>query len=468
MSLVELIFFLISGFIITFYALFYAYYLFLFLVSLYGIWAQPRWARLLVPEQLLESYMTPPVTLVVPAYNETATIVESVHALLGLQYPRLEVVVINDGSTDDTLGELIRSFSLRRADVAYHARLPTERVRGIYLSTLERRLMVIDKVNGGKSDALNAGINLSRTPWICSVDADSILEEEALLRVMRAAIEDNTVVACSGIVRIANGCQVAAGRILRVALPSERLALFQVVEYLGGFLQGRLGWSWLNGLLIISGAFGAFRTDVLRAVGGYARDTVGEDMEVVVRIHRYCRQLRRPYRVVFVPDPVCWTEVPTRLGALRRQRRRWQRGLVEVLAKHRDIFFRPRQGVVGFLALPYFALEASAPLVELFGYFFVPWIWWMGWLDTNYFKLYLAMAFLVGIVFAISGVLLEEFSFRRYTSWRELFLLLFFALAKHVGYHQLMLWWRLEGIMDYFRRPREWGEQVRTGFGKRV
>ena len=160
MSLVELIFFLVSAFIITFYALFYAYYLFLFLVSLYGIWAQPRWSRLLVPEQLLESYMTPPVTLVVPAYNETATIVESVHALLGLQYPRLEVIVINDGSTDDTLGELIRSFSLRRADVAYHARLPTERVRGIYVSTLERRLMVIDKVNGGKSDALNAGINV--------------------------------------------------------------------------------------------------------------------------------------------------------------------------------------------------------------------------------------------------------------------------------------------------------------------
>lgn len=462
--LIDSLLFVSNLILLGYYLVLYVFYLLLLTGSLIASWIQPRRAHLFVPEQLLASETTPPVTLLVPAHNEEAGIVESVRSLLGLAYPRLEVIVINDGSTDRTLEELIRSFSAYRADVGHRAELATELVRGVYLSTLDPRLVVIDKVGGGKSDALNSGLNFCRTPWVCTVDADSILEEDALVRVLRPAIEDGQVVANSGIVRIANGCRVAGGRVVAVGLPRERLAMFQVVEYLRGFLQGRVGWSWINGLLIISGAFGVFRTDVLRAVGGYARETVAEDMEVVVRIHQHLREQRQAYRVQFVPDPVCWTEVPTTFASLARQRRRWQRGLVEVLSQHRRLFFRRRMGVLGWLVLPYFFLEVIGPVVEVWGLVYVPVLWWLGLLSQEILMLYLVLAFLLGTTFSLWGVVIEEFTYRRYTSWRDLGRLTAYAMVEHVGFHQLTLWWRLRGLYDAVRRRRGWGAQRRAGF----
>lgn len=453
--------------IFGFFVLIHLFYFFLVVVSVGGAYVQPRRARLLVPERLMDSVTTPPLTVLVAAHNEQATIVESVHALLGLHYPRLEVIVINDGSTDGTLERLVHHFSLHRADLDYRPALPAQPVRGFYLSTLDPRLVVADKPQGGKADALNAGLNLCWTPWVCTVDADSILEEDSLLRALRPALEDDLVVASSGIVRIANGCRVAGGRVTRVGLPRERLPLFQVIEYLRGFLEGRLGWSWLNGLLIISGAFGLFRTSVLREIGGYARDTVAEDMDVVVRLHQHFRERRQPYQVLFVPDPVCWTEVPTTVATLARQRRRWHRGLMEVLIRHRRLFFRPRMGVLGWMVLPYFFLELIAPVVEITGMLLVPVLWWFGWLSTTAFLLYLILAFFVGTLFSLWAVLVEEFSYRRYTSWPELLRLLLYGLVEHFGYHQMVLVWRLQGMIEYFRGRREWGAQARAGFQQR-
>ncbi len=447
-----------------YYVALYTYYVFLLLISMRGIWWQTHWANLMVEEQLERSPKTPPATLLVPAHNEAAGIVESVRALLGLRYPHLRVIVINDGSTDDTLMTLIRSFSMRRADLVYHPQLRTRTVRGLYLSNVEPRLLVVDKVGGGKSDALNAGINLTSSPWVCTVDADSILEEDALLRVMRLAIEDGTVEACSGIIRLVNGCRVAGGRVLKVELPQEKVVILQVVEYLQAFLLGRFGWDRLNALLIISGAFGVFRTETLRAVGGYNTETVGEDMEIVVRIHKHFRKQRKPYRILFVPDPVCWTEAPATVGMLRRQRRRWQRGLAEVLFMHRDLLLNPRMGTLGLLAMPYFYLEFFTPALELLGIIVVPIAWMLGWVSLEIFLLYLFFALLMGIVFAVAGVLFEEFSYRRYNSWRDLFSLLLFAVVEHLGYHQLVVWFRLEGTLDFLYGRGGWGTQARGGF----
>jgi len=457
---------LFSNFIIlVFYILLHIFYLFLLVASVWGAYVHPLRVRLAAFDRQAASVVSPPVSLLIPAYNEEKTIVESIHALLGLRYPDFTVIAINDGSTDGTLEELMRCFSLRRTSIAFNPLLPTRPLRGIYLSTLESRLVVIDKVNGGKSDALNAGINLVRTPWICSVDADSVLEEDALLRVMRPVLEDARVVASSGIVRILNGCSVAGGRVTRVRLPRPPLTVFQIVEYLRGFLQGRLGWSWFNGLTIISGAFGAFRSDILRAVGGYSGQTVAEDMEVVVRIHRYCRDQQMRYRILFVPDPVCWTEVPESRSALSRQRRRWQRGLAEVLRLHRDAFFR--YGIVGWLVLPYFLLELVAPVMEIAGFICIPVAYRMGWLSTHYLILYLILALLMGTMLSLWAVLVEEFTYRRYTSWGELARLIRYALVEHFGFHQLVLGWRLLGLVDYLRGRREWGAQRRVGFRAR-
>jgi cellulose synthase/poly-beta-1,6-N-acetylglucosamine synthase-like glycosyltransferase len=267
-------------------------------------------------------------------------------------------------------------------------------------------------------------------------------------------------------VRIVNGCRVADGRVLRVALPRSPLANFQTVEYLHGFLQGRLGWSWINALLIISGAFGVFRTDVLRAIGGYSTETVAEDMEIVVRLHRHFRSRREPYRVVFVPDPVCWTEVPEQLGTLRRQRRRWQRGLAQVMSMHRGLFFRPGSGLVGWLAMPVFALELMTPVVEMAGYLVLPLAFATGAITWNTLLFYFLVAFLLATFYACFAVLLEEFTYRRYASPRDLLRLFFYAVCKQAGYHQVVTWWRLEGTWEFLRGRKQWGEQQRAGFGR--
>lgn len=254
--------------------------------------------------------LAPPVSVLVPAFNEQLTVVSTVRALLGLNYSHHEVVVVNDGSTDHTLARLVAEFSLVPFPEAYRVRLVTQRIRTVYRSTTHPNLRVIDKENGGKSDALNAGINAARYPLFCAVDADSVLQRESLARAVRPFLEDASTVAVGGTVRLANGCTIVDGFVEKVGLPRNPLALLQVVEYLRSFLFGRLGWSPFNALMVISGAFGVFRKDVVLDAGGYRTDTVGEDMELVMRLHRHCRAAGRRYRIVFIADPICWTEAP--------------------------------------------------------------------------------------------------------------------------------------------------------------
>ena len=454
-------------FILAYYAILYSSYLYLVFSSVYFALARPRRARLAASGLQFPATNVPAVTVLVPAHNEEATIVESVRALLGMDYPAFEVIIVNDGSTDGTLHGLIRSFSLHRADLVYEPLIPTRAVHGLYISTLDPRLLVVDKAQGGKSDALNAAINLVRTPWVCSVDADSILEQDALLRVMRPAMEDGRVVASSGVVRVANGSQVAAGRVTRVLLPHNWVEMMQVVEYLRGFLQGRLGWSWLNGLILVAGSFGVFRTNVLREIGGYSSETITEDLEIVVRIHRHLRFKREPYRIVFVEDPVCWTEVPASLSALSRQRRRWHRGMAETLWMHKDLLFNRRMGLVGFLVLPLYVLEMLSPLIELIGYAVVPLGAALGLVSREIFFLYLMLTFLLGSMLSLWAVLLEEYTFRRYNRWRDFARLVWFGIFEFPFTHPITVVWRVMGLYEFLVGRRDWGKQERVGFQRR-
>ena len=294
--------------------------------------------------------LEPAISLLVPAYNEEATIAASLRSMLQLAYPEFEIVVINDGSRDGTLKVLIEQFDLVLFPEAVNPRLPTQPVRGVWRSRSHPNLRVIDKENGGKADSLNAGINVARHPLFCGVDADSLLARDSLRRVVRPFLRDPRMVASGGTVRVANGCEVQAGLLTRVGLPRNPWALFQVVEYLRAFLFGRLGWSEIGGMLIISGAFGLFRTDVVVDAGGYRPKTIGEDMELVVRLHRMLRERGVDYRIEFVPDPVCWTEVPEDRRTLANQRIRWQRGLSESLAGHWQLMFSRHGGAPGWLA----------------------------------------------------------------------------------------------------------------------
>ncbi len=404
-----------------------------------------------------------PISVLAPAYNEEATIVASVRALQQLRYPKYEIIVINDGSRDGTLAALKQAFALQPFPEAYRDRLKTAKIRQVYRSSKFANLRVLDKDNGGKADALNAGINAARYPLFCGVDADSVLQPDSLYRVLQPFLDDPRTVASGGTVRIANGCEVNDGFITRVDLPRSPLALLQIIEYLRAFLFGRLGWSPMNALLIISGAFGLFRKEVVIAAGGYAKGTVGEDMELIVRLHRTLSKARRPYRITFVPDPICWTEAPEDLRTLARQRIRWQRGLAESLTMNRQLAFHPRGGAAGWIAYPFNLLfELFGPLLEVAGYLFVLIAAFNGWISPQATLAFLLLAIGLGIVLSTSALLLEELSFHMYPGLRSTLALFAVAIVENFGYRQLNAVWRLIGLVQWLSgRRASWGEMRR-------
>lgn len=415
----------------------------------------------------LYSDVSPPIALLVPAYNEQETVVENVNSLLSLQYPLFEVLVINDGSKDETLQRLINTFELVPVERAHDLVAPHQPIRGLYASPHLPRLMVVDKENGGKSDALNAGINLARAPLFCAVDADSLLETGALLRAVQPFIDDplNTVVV-GGTIRIVNGCRIRAGRVVEVGLPKNLLALFQTVEYLRAFLMGRQAWSAIGGLANVSGAFGIFRRRVALEVGGYSRSTVGEDIEIIVRIHRHMREQNKPYSIKFIPDPVCWTEAPESLRVLARQRIRWQRGALETLFTHLRMLFNPRYGQVSFAGLGDILLaDFLGPIAQLLGYILIPLFWILGALNVSYLLAFLAVTFTFGIFISVSTLILEEMQFRQFPKARDLLKLTLAAVLENFGYRQINNFWKVVGLLRYLRGQKGgWGQMTRTGF----
>jgi cellulose synthase/poly-beta-1,6-N-acetylglucosamine synthase-like glycosyltransferase len=410
--------------------------------------------------------LSPPISLLVPAYNEEKSIVDSLRSLLTLNYPSFEVIAINDGSTDGTLQAMIEGFGLEPVLRPHDEAVPHRPIRGLYGSPRHPRLLVVDKDNGGKSDALNAGINLSRAPIFCAIDADSILEADALLRAVRPFIDEPTrTVAVGGTIRIANGCRIENGRVLAVGLPGSRLALFQTVEYLRAFLMARLAWSRLKALTIISGAFGLFRRQVVVAVGGYSHGTVGEDMELVLKIHRHMRDRGEDYVVTFIPEPVCWTEVPESWASLARQRSRWQRGALECFTRHAGMLLRPRYGRIGSLGFGHMLLvDVIGPPVEVLGYLLIPCLWMLGILSVDYMLAYLALTFVYGVFVSVGTLFLEEMELRRFPRAGDLVTLTATAVLENFGYRQLSNVWRLRGTWDYLAGKQGWGAMTRLGF----
>lgn len=418
-------------------------------------------------EELMETAGALPVTLIAPAFNEEATCVEAIRALLTLRYPEFQILFVNDGSTDGTLARMIDVFELEPAPLAPTADIPTQEVRGVWRSPRNPNLWLIDKENGGKADAQNTGLNYCRTPLFGAIDADSLLEPEALTRVVRAFLEDGRTIAAGGIIRIVNGCSVRSGQVVDVRLPKNLLARFQVLEYLRAFLSGRMGWDALNASLIISGAFGIFRRTVAVETGGYDTKTLGEDMEFTVRLHKHCRRRAIPYRISFVPDPVAWTECPETLGSLGRQRDRWQRGLIESTWWHREMLLNPRFGRVGLLAFPYFFfLEMLGPIVEGLGYVAFAATVLSGRASLLYIAAFLGVAVLLGVALSIAAVGLEELSFRRYSRTRDLLTLFGIAVLENFGYRQLNAFWRIRGFISKIRGVSSWGAMERKGFGE--
>lgn len=416
--------------------------------------------------QILLSDVALPISIIVPAFNEEAGIVGTVQSLLSLKYPDFEVIVVNDGSTDKTLATLIDTFSLKPVFRAHELLVPHAPLRGIYGSPLYPRLIVLDKENGkAKANACNAGINIARNSLFCVVDADSLLESDALLRSIRPFMEDPDMVAVGGTIRILNGCTVESGRVTEVRLPDTFLPLVQTLEYFRAFLMSRMAWSRWGMISIISGAYSIFKRNAAIAVGGFSLDTVAEDYDLIVKMHRHMRGKNLPYSMRFVPEPVCWTEAPETLQTLGNQRKRWQRGAIEVFFKHRDMLLNARYGKVGFISFPHnFLIDVLSPMAEVMGYILIPFLWAAGLLNYNFVLAWISLFFLFGVFVSIASLTLEEMELKRVPLARDLLLLGSVSVIENFGYRQLNNIWRLIGSWQYFRKNKEWGVMARKGF----
>jgi cellulose synthase/poly-beta-1,6-N-acetylglucosamine synthase-like glycosyltransferase len=425
--------------------------------------------RLSLPEieTLMKSPLLPGVSVLTPAYNEELTICDSVRSMLRLRHPSHEVIVVNDGSTDRTLQLLIDEFRLYRSSRIATGSLPCATVHAVYESLDTIRLVVVDKENGGKADSLNAGLNYSRMPLVGAVDSDSLLERDALIGVSTPFLEDTDTVATGGIVRVINGCTVKHGLVQQISAPKSLWARLQVVEYLRAFLGGRVALSAMNSLMIISGAFGLFKRQAVVDAGGFWTSTVGEDMELVVRLHRQKGPNGRRPRIVFVPEPVCWTQVPETKDVLKRQRNRWQRGAMESIFRHRDLIGKFRWGTLGLFGLPYFVIfELFAPVVELAGYVFTIFGLIFGLIAPFIAIEFFVVSVLFSLFLSLSAIVLEELTTRRYPSVKDLRSLLFAGLIECLFYRQLTAIWRVKGMLEFMIRKKGWGKMDRQSFDK--
>lgn len=445
------------------------------LIGLYSIGETRRymWKNSFTDYRVLASSVhAPSVSILAPAYNEGKTVVENVRSLLSIYYANMEVIIINDGSKDDSLARLIAAYDLEKKEIFVHQQIPTKNIRGIYKSrnSIYNKLIVVDKENGGKADALNVGINVSSNNYLVCIDVDCILEQDALLKMVKPFLEqtDKRVIATGGVVRIANSCVIEDGRLIKVKLAEDYLPRIQILEYIRAFILGRMAWSRMNGLMLISGAFGAFDKEIAIKCGGYNHNTVGEDMELVVRMRRYMEERKEKYVVTYIPDPLCWTEAPASFKILGRQRNRWIRGTYETLMLHKRMFFNPRYGLLGMLSYPYwFFFELLAPIIEFLGILFFVFFAWFGYIDWNFFLSFLVFIVCFGYLYSSFAILMEVFTFNQYKRRIDVLRLLLTGMTEPFYYHPFVVWSAIKGYLDLIKKKKGWGEMTRQGFAQK-
>jgi cellulose synthase/poly-beta-1,6-N-acetylglucosamine synthase-like glycosyltransferase len=420
---------------------------------------------------IVSSPLAPSISVIAPAYNESQTIEDNIRTLLSLYYNNFEVVVVNDGSSDNSMELMIKTYDLEKVNYFFDYRLPCKRIRGVYKSRNRsfKKLTVIDKVNGGKADSLNAGLNVCKNDLVVSIDADSIMEPDALLKMVKPFMEakEKKVIGTGGVIRIANSCDISGGHINKVNLPKKFIPRAQVMEYTRAFLMGRMAWSELDGLLLISGALGMFDREVVIQAGGYHTDTVGEDMELVVRMRRYMTDKNLGYDVVYIPDPLCWTEVPTTLKVLARQRSRWTRGTMETLFTHRKLFLNAKYGKLGILGYPYWLVfEYLAPIIEFLGILWFIFLAVTGNLNWPFFLLLFGFVYFFAVSLSVWSVLFEEMTYHKYERRRDVIRLIGTAFLEPIFYHPLVMLMSIKGNLDKIFNRNNWGKMERKGFKK--
>ena len=413
--------------------------------------------------EMLSSRTSPPITIVIAAYNEEAGIVDSVRSMSIVKYPRFEMVVVNDGSEDGTLQALIEAFHLERVRIPYRPDLDSAPIRAIYRGRSGVDITVIDKENGGRADALNAGINAARFPFVLCTDADVILDPNCLVNAMQRVVEDRDRTVCvGGNIRPLNGSRVELGHLISASVPQRIIPRMQILEYLRTFLASRPGWSWMNALPLVSGAFGIWKKSVVIEAGGFSEGHMGEDLDLTMRVHRHLLDQKVPYRIVYEPSAVIWTEVPDTARVLRRQRIRWHRGLMTAVRDFAGMTFNPRYRQLGMISWGgFFLFEYLAPIIEFVGWFVIPAAWFTGALSTTSLAWMLLIAFGMGLLNSIIALLLDEW-YGYFNSPADTSRLLVMAVIENFGLRQMTVLWRIRALIGG-RGIQGWGNMERRG-----
>jgi cellulose synthase/poly-beta-1,6-N-acetylglucosamine synthase-like glycosyltransferase len=400
--------------------------------------------------RVLRSESLPEICFLIPMYNEAASITRTLQSICHLTYRYKAVIAINDGSSDETMEVLKRDFALLPIPLFYAQPLSTAEVLGVYRSKTHPEIVVIDKAHRGKFDALNAGLNACSHSFFIVADADSFIDDRCFETLIRPLMADTETIAIGATIRIRNGCTLQFNRIDTRGFPDRYLSGMQGTEYLRSFLM-RQGWDWVGGNFLIAGAFSVFSTAVIQQLGGFS-DNVGEDVEIILRIHRAMKESQLPYKIVYLPDPVSWTEGPSTFKSLGAQRTRWHFGLLQAIWAHKRAYCRPRYGLFGFVIYPFMIWgEALEPLIEGLGYLYIAITFYLGLLNIPFFVLFLFLSFGFTFFYSVICLLIEELSFKTYSSWRSLSLLLASCLVENIGYRQLNLFWKLRGFIRFFK-----------------
>jgi len=452
-----------------------ASYLILAVISLIEISEYQKKNKFVNYKDILSSTISPSISIIAPAYNESLNIIENVRSLLSNHYVNYDVIIVNDGSKDNSLELLIEAYDLEKVNYIINEQIPTQPLReGIFKSKNPafEKLTVVDKENGGKADALNMGLNISENQYTACIDVDCLLLEDALLKMIKPFLEltDSKVIASGGVIRIANSCVIEDGKLLDVKMPDSFLERAQILEYIRSFLLGRMAWSRLNGLLVISGAFGMFDKKIAIEVGGYDTNTVGEDMEIIVRMRRHMEEQNRKYKVAYIPDPLCWTEAPDNHKIFISQRNRWTRGTIETLIKHRKMGLNPKYRSLGLVSLPFwFIFERMAPVIEIVGLIYFGVLVYLKALRWDYALIFFLTAYLFTVVLSLVAILSEEHTYHQYKNKGTGFKLVLTSLIEPFVFHPFVLYAAIKGNFDFFfNKNIKWGEMTRKGLTKKV
>lgn len=454
-----------------FYSLGYlSIYLVLGILSYIAVKSYHKSKYFLNNDVLIKSNHVLGVSVIAPAFNEGSTIVYNVMSLLSQEYPKFEVIIVNDGSTDDTLEKLIKEFSLVKVDFFYQERIDTKPVRGHYKSTnpIYSKLLVVDKENGkSKADASNAGINSAKYSLFLCTDVDCILRNDTIVMLTKPFLESpSKVIATGAAIRISNSCEFKDGALYKSHYPKSFFPRFQELEYLRSFIFGRMAWTRTNGLLLVSGGLGMFDKEIVIEVGGYWHKSLGEDMELITRMRKLMSEKKQKFSIKYIPESLCWTEVPSDKTIFLRQRVRWARGLIQTLYLHKKMIFNPKYGKTGMVVLPYFLFcEFAVPLLEVFGVMvlIINFIFF----SINYEFLFLVTVFvyLFYITITIVSIYLDQLLHKQYANFKELTTLIIMVFLEPILYHPFNVYASIKGYWNFIRnREMVWGTMTRQGF----